>query len=131
MAAEQVQVVDGGGNPVWPEGALYAFGNIAASTTDGTLTKSDGGTLTAVAGKRMKVYGIWFMAGIAATNVTFNSKGAGAGTAISALFAAIANGGAAPPVSPLGWFATNVGEVLTVTTGTGATVGVQVVYVLV
>lgn len=120
----QVQVVDGGGNPVWPEGALYAFANVAASQNDAAL-------VAAAAGKRIKVYGLFFVAGGTQTNVTFNTKPAGGGTAISALFAAVANGGAAPPVSPLGWFVTNVGEGLSVTTGTGSTVGIQIAYALV
>src|SRR4051812_41148711 len=63
------------------------FANIAASTTDGPI-------VTAVAGKKIRVIaGVW-QAGATATNITYNSKGSGAGTAISPLFAAGANGGA-------------------------------------
>ena len=100
----------------------FAFANVAASTTDGNI-------VTAVASKKIRVLAVVFVAGATATNVTFNSKPAGAGTAKSALFAAAANGGAALPYNPVGWFETVSGEGLTATTGTGATVGIQVVYV--
>ena len=39
-----------------------------------------------------------------------------------------ANGGAVLPYNEQGWFNTNQGEGLTVTTGSGSTVGVQVCY---
>ena len=64
-----------------------------------------------------------------ATNVTFNSKPGGAGTAISELFALVANGGRAESPSPLGHFETTSGEGLAVTTGSGSTTGVGVVYI--
>lgn len=100
----------------------FALANVAASTTDGNI-------VSAVASKKIRVLAAAFMAGGTATNVTFNSKPAGAGTAISALFAAGANGGASLPFSPVGWFETTAGQGLTVTTGAGSTVGIVVVYV--
>lgn len=99
-----------------------AVANIAASTTDGNI-------VTAVSGKKIRVVFVVFMAGGTATNLTFNTKPGGAGTAISPLFAMAANGGAAMSLNSSGWFQTNSGEGLTGTTGTGSTVGILVGYV--
>lgn len=106
--------------------ANQTFANINASTTDGSI-------LTAATGMRIRVLGVACEAGGTATNVTFNSKGSGSGTAISMLFALSANGGfvlpvAGAPMTEVPWFQTNIGEGLTATTGSGSTVGVQVVY---
>lgn len=98
--------------------------NIAASQTDAAL-------VAAVAGKIIRVCAVVFVAGATATDATFNTKPAGAGTAISCLFANAANGGAVLPFSDEGWFDTNVGEGLSLTTGAGSTTGVQIVYKLV
>lgn len=110
----------------------FAFGNVAAATTDGALTLGDGsGALAAVAGKKIRVVAVFALAGGTATTLTFNSKGSGAGTAASAAFACGANGGFVLPYNPLGWFETNASENLTVTTGAGSTTGLQVVYGLI
>ena len=98
-----------------------AFANIAASTTDGALVAS-------VSGKCIVVDSCFLVAGATATNVTFNSKGSGAGTAITTLIANGANGGAVLNYNEQGWFNTNAGEGLTVTTGSGSTVGIQLTY---
>lgn len=98
-----------------------AFGNVGASATDSSL-------IAAVSSKKIYVLALAFVAGATATNATFNSKGAGAGTAISPLFANAANGGAVLPFNPAGWFVTNTSEALTVTTGAGSTTGILVVY---
>lgn len=103
---------------------LKTFVNISASTTDGSI-------VAAVTGKIIRVISLAMVAGATATNITFNSKPAGAGTAISALFANGANGGAVLPFNEKGWIDTNSGEGLTATTGTGATTGIQIVYQLV
>ena len=103
--------------------ALKAFANPAASTTDGNV-------VTAVAGARINVLAFFAVAGGTATTLTFNSKGGGAGTAISPLLANAANGGISADYNPKGWFTTNAGEGLTVTTGAGSATGVQVVYEL-
>lgn len=100
----------------------YAFANVAASTTDGAL-------VTAVAGKRIRLLAAAAMDAGTTTSITFNSKPAGAGTAISALFQQAVNGGPLLPYSPVGWFQTNSGEGLTATTGTGTATGVQIAYV--
>lgn len=71
------------------------------------------------------------VAGSTATNLTFNSMGSGAGTAISPLYQNGANGGAVAPYAEHGWIFTNSGESLTATTGSGSTVGVLVGYDLV
>jgi hypothetical protein len=110
-------------------GGATAIANTAASTTDGTLT-TEGGVALAAPSTRQKivVLAIACVAGGTATNLTFNSKGSGAGTAISPLLANAANGGAVLPFNPVGWFSTNLGETLTVTTGTGSATGINVVY---
>ncbi len=100
----------------------FAVANIAASQTDASV-------ITAVSGKKICVLQVIAKAGSTATNITFNSKPAGAGTAITCLFANGANGDLTLSHSPVGWFRTNTGEGLTVTTGTGATTGILVGYV--
>lgn len=103
---------------------LKAFANISASTTDGAL-------VTAVTGKIVRVVAVSAVAGGTATNLTFNSKPAGSGTAISPLYANGANGGEVLPYNPRGWFDTNVSEGLTATTGGGSTTGILINYILV
>jgi hypothetical protein len=100
------------------------FSNVAASTTDSSL-------VAAVAAKVIYVVGAVIVCGGTATSITFNSKPAGAGTAISATFALGANGGFVWPCEGDGTslFQTNSGEGLTVTTGAGSTVGIQLLYV--
>lgn len=100
----------------------YAFANVAASQTDSIL-------VAAVGGKSIRVLSYGMMAGATGTNVTFNTKGNGAGVAVSQLFATAANGGIARPYSPTGYFQTNDGQGLSVTTGAGSTVGIDVVYI--
>lgn len=102
--------------------AKYAKANVAASQTDAAV-------VAAVAGKKIRVLSFRLHAGGTATNVTFTSKPAGAGTAISELFALGINGGRSEPPSDYGHFETAVGEGLSVTTGAGSTVGIGVVYV--
>jgi hypothetical protein len=98
-----------------------AFANVAASQTDQVL-------VAAQAGKRVRVLAFLINEGdTTASAVTFNSKPAGAGTAISPALKAAANGTVAAPDGG-SWFQTNVGEGLSVTTGAGSTTGVLVVY---
>ena len=99
-----------------------AIANIAASQTDSSL-------VTAVAGKKIRVIGLAMVSGNTATNVTFNTKPSGSGTAITPLFANAANGGLVLPLNENGWFETTVGQGLSVTTGSGATTGILVSYV--
>lgn len=95
--------------------------NIAAAQTDAAL-------VSAVAGTPIKVIGLALVCGGTATQVTFNTKPSGAGTAVSATFALGINGVLVLPETKEGWFETAVGEGLSVTTGAGATVGIQVIY---
>lgn len=108
----------------YDKGATRAFANVAASQTDSSV-------VSAKAGNRIRVIAAYAVAGGTATNLTFNTKPAGAGSAISALFANAANGGFVLPRNESGWFETSVGEGLTVTTGAGATTGIGVVYSLI
>lgn len=102
-----------------------AFANIASATTDGSI-------VAAVTNRIIRVFGISAEAGSTATSLVFNSKGSGAGTAISMTYALPANGGFVltpdPYTHQMPWFQTNSGEALTATTGTGSTVGIQVIY---
>lgn len=102
-------------------GFTFAFANVAAGETDSNL-------VTAVTGKKIRVHQVAAVAGATATNLTFNSKPAGAGTAISPLYANGINGGVVLPYSKRGWFETTAGEGLTVTTGAGSTTGIQIGY---
>lgn len=104
-------------------GTLPAFANVAASQTDSSI-------VAAVAGAKINVLAVYAIAGGTATNLTFNTKPAGAGSAISALMANAINGGAVLGHNPKGWFRTGVGEGLSVTTGAGSTTGIGVVYEL-
>jgi hypothetical protein len=99
-----------------------AFVNVAAAQTDSVV-------VAAVPTKILKVMAVVAVAGGTATDLTFNSKGSGAGTAISPKFANGANGGEVLNVNPFAWFQTNVGEGLTVTTGAGSATGVLVLYI--
>lgn len=103
----------------------HAKANVAASQTDSVI-------VAAVPNKKIRVLSLAFVCGGTGTNATFNTKGSGAGVAISALFANAANGGAVLGHNPLGWFAeTGVGEALTLTTGAGSATGLNLVYVLI
>lgn len=100
-----------------------AFANIPAGTTDGLI-------LAGVTDRRIRVMALSFNCGAVATNATFNSKGSGAGVAISMLFQNGSYSGAVQGWNPGGWFQTLVGESLTLTTGGGSATGVQVSYIL-
>ena len=109
-------------NNLTPLTPKFAKANISASTTDGAV-------VAAVAAKKIRVLSFRIHAGGTATNVTFNSKPAGGGTAISELFACGANGGRSEAFNPVGHFETVSGEGLSATTGTGSTVGIGVTYI--
>lgn len=99
-----------------------AFSNVASGTTDGVLK-------SALSGK-IRVVALILHCGATATSITLNSKGAGAGTAISGLHALAANGSLVLPFNPNGWFETNTAEALTATTtGGGTAIAVEVQYV--
>lgn len=98
-----------------------AFVNVAASATDSSL-------VVAVASKRIRVHAVVAVCGGTATNLTFNTKPAGAGTAISPLIANGVNGGEVLPMNESGWFQTTAGEGLSATTGAGSATGILVIY---
>ena len=104
-----------------PGNVTKAVANIASSTTDGAI-------VSAIANRTIRVVQVACVCGSTATNITFNSKPAGAGTAISPLFANGANGGEILPYNPKGWFDTNQGEGLTATTSSGSTTGILIGY---
>lgn len=118
-ASNETATIYSGATALTPK---FAFANVAASQTDSNI-------VSAVASKKIRVISFRLHTGGTATNVTFNSKPAGAGTAISELFACAANGGRAEAFSPVGHFQSTSGEGLTVTTGSGSTTGIGVVYV--
>lgn len=100
----------------------YAFANVSAASTDAAL-------VAAVANRRIKVISMAVVCGATATNITFNTKPAGAGSAITPAFQNAANGGEILPFNEGGWFETSVGEGLSCTTGAGSTTGVLLSYI--
>lgn len=98
-----------------------AFANVAASQTDSSL-------VAAVTGKNLLILAVIASTGATATAFTFNSKPAGAGTAISPLITNAINSSTVLQLNPAGWFMTNSGEGFTVTTGAGSSTGFQIVY---
>lgn len=101
-------------------GLFGAWENVAASATDEAL-------VAAIPGKKIRVLSFLINQGpTTASTVTFNSKGGGAGTAISPTLLYAANGGTSVD-SANGWWDTKVGEGLTVSTGGGSTTGITVV----
>ena len=99
------------------KGVKHTFANVAASATDSSV-------VALVANTKIRVLAFHCQAGATATDLTFNTTS----TAISPLFANAANGGAVGNFNPVGWFETDSGEALTVTTGAGGTTGITVVY---
>lgn len=100
---------------------LRTWANVPASTTDQVL-------VAAVAGKSVEVMAVFAVTGGTATLLTFNSKGSGAGTAISPDLPNGVNGGEVLPYLDSGWLKTNAGEGLSVTTGAGSTTAILVIY---
>jgi hypothetical protein len=99
----------------------YAKADVAASQTDSAV-------VAAVAGKRIVVVAANWLTGASATTLVFNTKPSGAGTAITGVYANDINGGMVLPFASSGWFQTAIGEGLSVTTGAGASTGINVVY---
>lgn len=99
-----------------------AFVNVAAAQTDNAF-------VAAVANRSIRVIALVMETGGTATTVTFNSKPAGAGSAISPLFANAINGHVELQLNEHGWFQTVSGEGLTVTTGAGSTTGILINYI--
>lgn len=93
-------------------GVLNAFDTVANNTTDSAL-------ISAVTNKTIVILAVFANCSNATgpATITFNSKPAGAGTAISPVFRIPTGGGFVLPYSPVGWFETNLGEGLSATTG--------------
>lgn len=108
-------------SPYYADQVAKAIANIAQSQTDAEL-------VAAISGYKIVVLDAVTQAGGTATTLTFNSKGSGSGTAISPLFANGANVPNPLPFNQYGWFETNTGEALTVTTGAGSTTGILVTW---
>jgi hypothetical protein len=109
-------------NSLKARGTQNAYDSIAASQTDSVL-------VAAISGRRIRVRAYIINQGdTTPSTVTFNSKGAGAGTAIMPPLKFAANGGIVAKELEPGYFQTNVGEALTVTTGAGSTTSVAVVW---
>lgn len=103
-------------------GNLNAHASVAASQTDSVL-------VAAAPGRKIRVLAYMINHGDTTPSaVTFNTKGAGAGTGIWPALKYPANGGSNSPVNDGGWFETNRGEGLTVTTGAGSTTAIGVLY---
>src|SRR3954471_22083895 len=98
-----------------------AKADVAASQTDSVV-------IPAVTNKRIRVHAVTAKAGGTATTVVFNTKPAGAGSAVTCVFANGANGDTTLPYSQAQWFQTGLGEGLSVTTGAGSSTGIQVLY---
>lgn len=103
------------------EGRKNAWDSVGASATDSNL-------VTAITGNKLRVVAVVINHSGAASDVTFNSKGSGAGTAISPALGGPTDGGFVIGENPSGWFETNVGEALTVTTGAGSATSIIVSY---
>ena len=99
----------------------FAKASVAQSQTDSAV-------VTAVTGAKIRVLDVK-LSGPTATSVTFNTKPGGAGTAVSAAFVSPSNTVASLGFNPLGHFETSSGEGLTVTTGAGGTVAIQITYI--
>ena len=114
-------ILDGyDGTPVAIKRALVS---IASGTTDGAC-------VTAVSGKRIRVLSAVVVPGAAVTVVTFNTKPAGAGTAISAAMSLAASTAHNLILNPHGHFQTSSGEGLTITTSaSGVATGVHITYI--
>lgn len=93
-------------------GVLNCFDTVANNTTDSVLQAASTNNSIVVCA----VFANCSNATGPAT-ITFNSKGSGAGTAISPTFRIPTGGGFVLPFCEAGWFETSVGEGLTATSG--------------
>jgi len=107
--------------------AYYAPWPIQRASVNIPSGTSESEVVAAVPGRRIRVMAFFFVCGDTGTTAVFLS----ASDPISPLIDNAANGGAAPGESKLGWFETERGEPLKVTTGAGSATGVHVVYALV
>ncbi len=92
--------------------------SVTASSTDSSL-------VAAVSTKQIRVIALAVQCAATATTITFES---GTATRIHKIPAG-ANGGQILPTNVYGWFQTAVSAALTVTTGTGSTTEISLVYI--
>lgn len=98
-------------------------GFIAAASTDSVI-------VAAVTGKKIRVLAVVVIGSEKAHkfDMSFGTKPAGASTKISATISGVERGNVVLPLNPYGWFETNSGESLSVTTGTDTGVDIQLSY---
>lgn len=106
------------------------YGKLASAVADVASSTTDQVLVTGVTNRKIRVYAAAALSGSSATNFQFNTKPAGSGTIISMTFQNGANGGFVLPYSEAGWFETNSGDSLSVTTGSGSQTGVMVLYAI-
>jgi hypothetical protein len=107
-------------------GVQGAFDTVDASQTDSILVAAP------AADQKVRVLTFLINHGdTTASAVTFNSKGSGAGTAVTPALKGAANGVVGAASDRAGLFETNRGEGLSVTTGAGSATGIMVTYELV
>lgn len=100
-------------------GVFGAWENVDAGVTDHVL-------VAAIPGKKIRLLTFLINHGdTTASTVTFNSKGSGAGTAISPTLKYSANGGTSADTAN-GFWDTKVGEGLSVSTSAGSVTGLSV-----
>ena len=97
----------------------FTYRNTGQSVTDDTV-------IAAVTGKKLRVLALAVVCGSPASSVLFQS---GTANDKTPTLTPGANGGFVLPFNPVGWFETNAGEALTLTTGAGSQTGTIVVYV--
>lgn len=100
----------------------YFHLNVAASQTDTSV-------VAAVTGKKIRVLSLSTKCGATATTSTYESDGSS--DTEKHKVAAGANGGEVLPFNEGGWFETNAGEGLVVTTGTGSETNITGSYIVV
>lgn len=100
----------------------FVFKNVSASATDSSI-------VAAVTGKKIRVLAYIAGATGTATTYVFNSKPSGAGAAITGTRTTPAQDAHSYGFSPVGLFETVAGEGLTMSTGAGSTIGLDVVYI--
>ncbi len=102
----------------------YSQATVTSASTDTALT-------TAVTAKKLRVLSMTAACNGTATLVQVNSKGTGAGTIVWGTAGLAVNSNVVLPFNKHGWFQSGSGEGLTVTTGSGGVVGVNVSYIAV
>ncbi len=107
-----------------------SLGTVKLTFIDVTASQTDKAVVAATTGKKIRVLSVVIASGSTASTVVFNSKPSGAGTQISGTFAPANNAVAVLGRNIDGWFETNSGEGLSVTTSAGSTTGITITYVL-